>query len=131
MIGQGQVTPRPEKVSAIQEISRPQTKTKLRSFLGTTNYYRKFIPNYSAIAAPLTDKLKNREPNQVRWRESEEQAFHTLKSKLYRFPILRLPDLTKKFVLRTDASDTGLGAVLLQDNMAMRNSQSRTPVGSC
>ena len=116
MIGQGQVTPRPEKVSAIQEISRPQTKKQLRSFLGTTNYYRKFIPNYSAIAAPLTDKLKNREPNQVGWGESEEQAFHTLKTKLNRFPILRLPDLTKKFVLRTDASDTGLGAVLLQEH---------------
>ena len=116
VIGQGKLTPRPEKVSAIQEISRPQTKKQLRSFLGTTNYYRKFIPNYSAIAAPLTDKLKNREPNQVGWGESEEQAFHTLKSKLYRFPILRLPDLTKKFVLRTDASDTGLDAVLLQEH---------------
>ena len=116
VIGKGQLAPRPEKVSAIQEISKPQTKKQLRSFLGTTNYYRKFIPNYSAIAAPLTDKLKNKEPNQVKWERSEEQAFHTLKSKLSNFPILRLPDLTKKFVLRTDASDNGLGAVLLQEH---------------
>ena len=116
VVGNGQLTPRPEKVKAIQEISKPQTKKQLRSFLGTTNYYRKFIPNYSAIAAPLTDRLKNKEPNQVRWDETEERAFHALKLKLCNFPILRLPDLTKKFVLRTDASDTGVGAVLLQEH---------------
>ncbi|XP_041470756.1 uncharacterized protein LOC121420251 [Lytechinus variegatus] len=114
VIGKGELAPRPQKVTAINEISKPQTKKQLRSFLGTTNYYRKFIPNYSAIAAPLTDKLKNSERNQVIWGENEEQAFHTLKSKLSNFPILRLPDLTKKFVLRTDASDNGIGAVLLQ-----------------
>ena len=82
VIGKGQLAPRPEKVTAIKEISKPQTKKQLRSFLGTTNYYRKFIPNYSAIAAPLTDKLRNKEPNQVRWEENADQAFHTLKSKL-------------------------------------------------
>ena len=52
----------------------------------------------------------------MRWDESEERAFHALKSKLCNFPILRLPDLTKKFVLRTDASDTGVGAILLQEH---------------
>ena len=90
-----------------------KTKKQVRSFLGTTNYYRNFIPNYSAIAVPLTDKLKKNEPIQVRWEQSEENAFQALKSKLNNSPILRLPDLSKTFVLRTDASQYGLGAVLL------------------
>ena len=114
VIEEGQVKPRPEKLKAIQEISRPQTKRELRSFLGTTNYYRKFIPNYAAIAAPLTDKTKNAEPNKIRWETNQEKAFTTLKEKLANSPILHLPDLSQDFILRTDASNIGLGAILLQ-----------------
>ena len=114
VIEEGRVRPRPEKLKAIQEISRPQTKRELRSFLGTTNYYRKFIPNYSAIAAPLTDRTKNAEPNKIRWETSQENAFTTLKEKLSNSPILHLPNLSQDFILRTDASNIGLGAILLQ-----------------
>ncbi|XP_041461733.1 uncharacterized protein LOC121413037 [Lytechinus variegatus] len=114
VIEDGTVSPRPEKLKAIQEISRPHTKRELRSFLGMTNYYRKFIPNYSAISAPLTDRTRKDEPNQIRWETNQEQAFNTLKDKLTNPPILHLPDLSTDFILRTDASNVGIGAVLLQ-----------------
>nr|XP_054751019.1 uncharacterized protein LOC129256850 isoform X2 [Lytechinus pictus] len=93
VIGHGQVAPRPEKVTAIQEVKQPKTKKQLRSFLGMMNYYRKFIPNYAAIAVPLTDKTKKLEPNIIKWETSQENAFHALKSKLANPPILHLPDL--------------------------------------
>ena len=120
VIGQGKVSPRPEKLKSIQEITTPQTKRELRSFLGVTNYYRKFIPNYAAIAAPLTDKTKNSEPNKIGWETSQAKAFTTLKEKLANPPVLHLPDLTQDFILRTDASNIGLGAVLLQTHQEER-----------
>ncbi|XP_071797127.1 uncharacterized protein [Asterias amurensis] len=114
VVGKGQLQPRPEKIITIQQAKQPETKKQLRSFLGMTNYYRRFIPNYSAIAVPLTDKTKNNEPTRISWEASQQQAFSTLKDKLTSAPILHLPDLNKEFILRTDASDLGLGAVLLQ-----------------
>ena len=55
-------------------------------------------------------------PNKIEWEESQDLSFQTLKSKLSNAPILHLPDLNKQFILRTDASDTGVGAVLLQEH---------------
>ena len=113
--GQGIVKPKPDKVEAVQQAKRPMTKTQVRSFLGLVGYYRKFIPNFAAVALPLTDCTKKGEPNVLRWNDSLEQSFQTLKGKLATSPILQLPDLNKNFTLRTDASDAGVGAVLLQE----------------
>lgn len=115
VVGNGQLQPNPSKLEAIREAPRPQTKTQLRSLLGLLNYYRSFIPNFAAIASPLTDKTKKGEPNKVIWKESQEVAFKTLKGKLTQAPILHLPDISRQFILRTDASDVGIGAVLLQE----------------
>lgn len=119
IVGHGKVKPNPEKTELLQSTPQPTTKTQVRSFLGMASFYRKFIPNFSEIAVPLTDLTKRGEPNKVRWEACHENAFRTLKSKLSKEPILLLPDLTKQFFLRTDASDVGIGAVLLQevDNM--------------
>ena len=114
VVGRGQVKPRPAKIEAVQKANRPETKSQLRSYLGLTGYYRAYIPNYAIIAAPLTDKTKKGEPNKIRWGESQEIAFESLKNKLVNSPILHLPDLTKPFILRTDASDIGMAAVLMQ-----------------
>ena len=114
-VGQGQLRPVQNKVTAVRDAPRPKTKKQLRSFLGLVGYYRRFIPNFAAIAAPLTDRTKKGEPSLVRWGENEESAFNTLKQKLEREPILHLPDLATPFILRTDASDLGLGAILLQE----------------
>lgn len=86
----------------------------MQSFLGLTGYYRKFIPNYAEIAKPLTDLTKKGQSHIVSWGPTQENAFAVLKDKLAASPILQGPDLTKPFVLRTDASNTSLGTVLLQ-----------------
>ena len=115
VVGQGKLQPQIEKMKSIKEADRPKTKKQLRSFLGLAGYYRRFIPNFAAIAVPLTDLTKANEPNNIKWGESQEIAFNSLKSKLSSSPILHLPDCSKQFVLRTDASNTGVGAVLLQE----------------
>ena len=115
MLGQeGQICPQEEKIKSVQNAPRPKTKKQVKSFLGLTGFYRKFVPNFSAIAVPLSDLTKKGQPNNIRWEESQEKAFTTLKEALVKKPILRLPDLERQFVIRTDASDVGLGAVLLQ-----------------
>lgn len=77
-------------------------------------FYRKFIPNFSAIAIPLLDLTEKGQPNKVKWSDSAQLVFDTLKQLLCAGPILKLPDFRGKFILRTDASGDGIGAVLLQ-----------------
>ncbi len=115
VVGNGYVQPKRDKVESIQNAKRPVTKKQLRSFLGLIGFYRKYIPNFAAVASPLTDKTKKGLPNKIEWGESQEKAFQTLKGKLMQSPILHLPVLRKQFILRTDASDTGVGAVLMQE----------------
>lgn len=79
-------------------------------------YYRKFVPNFSTIAAPLTDLTKKGVPNKFEWKTEQENSFKRIKSMLPFSPILRLPDLTTPFILRTDASNHGIGAVLMQEH---------------
>ena len=105
-----------ENVRKIEGATRPKTKKQVRAFVGLTGYYRDFIPNYAAKAAPLTDLTKKGQPNKVSWEQPQEKAFVTLKRELASEPILHLPDSAKPFVLRTDASDVGIGAVLMQDH---------------
>lgn len=116
VIGKGVLQPQEDKVQKIQDAKRPETKKELRSFLGLAGYYRRFIPNFAAVAAPLTDLTKASEPNHISWGDSQEQAFNTLKMKMISTPILQLPDCQQPFILRTDASNIGIGAVLLQRN---------------
>lgn len=107
--------PLPAKVQSVQSAERPCTKKAVKSFSGVVGFYRKFIPNFSAIAVPLTDLTKKGQPNIVEWGEPQDNAFKTLEARLVGPPILKLPDLDDDFILRTDASDFGLGAVLLQE----------------
>ena len=79
------------------------------------NFYRKYIPHFSEIASPLTDLTKAGKPDKVKWTEDCEKAFNTLKGKLGEKPVVSLPDKELPFVIRTDASNNGMGAVLLQD----------------
>ncbi len=104
-----------DNVEKIKNARRPKTKKEVKAFLGLTGYYREFIPNYAAKAVPLSDLLRKGQPNKIEWGEAQERAYTTLKSELTNSPILHLPDVAKPFVLRTDASDAGVGAVLLQD----------------
>ena len=112
------VRPQEDKVQAVRDAPRPTTKRQMKSFLELAGFYRRFIPNFSSIASPLTDLTKRDGPNSIRdWQDQHEKAFQTLKNRLTSSPILRLPVFRNgtPFVPRTVASDDGIGAVLLQE----------------
>ena len=106
------VTPNPEKTAVIDNFPRPKTVKHVRRFTGMTNYYRKFIPNYAKIVAPLILLLHKN--TKFQWNDDCEQAFVTLKKHLVSDPILRYPDHNKHFYLTTDASKHGLSFILGQ-----------------
>ena len=114
-IGHGIIKPESDKIERLQQAERPKTKKQVRAFLGLAGYYRKFIPNFSEIATPLTNATKKGNPDNVCWTDECEDAFCQLKTKLTSKPVLAIADPGQQFVLRTDASEKGLGAVLLQD----------------
>eukprot|EP00731_Ephydatia_muelleri_P021055 Em0013g782a len=118
VVGKGVVQPEPSKVQAVMNFPIPSTKTQVRGFLGLTGYYRRFIPNYAAMVAILTDLTKKSASVQVQWSEQCNYVFEELKRILCCSPVLRSPDFKKPFVLQTDASDRGVGAVLSQKNEA-------------
>ncbi|GBG91571.1 hypothetical protein CBR_g52605 [Chara braunii] len=98
------------KVASIRDWPRPQSVTEMRSFLGTTGYYRTFVKNYSIVAAPLTNLTHLDTP----WADECEAAFRHLKHALTHYKVLKLPDPDKPFIVTTDASQYGIGAVLAQ-----------------
>lgn len=114
VLGGGLIKPQLSKVEAIQACPPPTTKRGVRSFLGLVGWYRRFIPDFSSRAAVLTDLTCKNAPNKVRWTEACEQAFQDLKGCMCREPVLQSPDFDLPFVVQTDASGVGLGAVLLQ-----------------
>ena len=92
----------------------PTNKKEVQTFLGLTGYYRKFIPQYASVSAPLSDLVRKNRPNKVVWSPECEEAFLSLKQLLCTDPVLRSQDFTKEFIVQTDASERGVGAVLSQ-----------------
>ncbi|XP_075141564.1 uncharacterized protein LOC142217269 [Leptodactylus fuscus] len=117
-VGGGALRPEPEKLDVITSWPTPRTKRQVMSFLGTAGYYRKFVPNYSALAAPLTDLTKKKLPQAVQWTAACEHSFRALKAALASAPVLQAYDESRPLVLQTDASTYGLGAVLSQVDSA-------------
>ena len=112
VIGQTGVKPDEKRVKAVMDYPEPRTTRELKGFLGLAGYYRKFIPNFSKIAKPLTELFKKNVP--YTWNGKTEMAFVTLKSLLTTEPLLQHPDFTRTFVLTTDASNDAIGAILSQ-----------------
>ncbi|KAI3712422.1 hypothetical protein L1987_70978 [Smallanthus sonchifolius] len=102
----------PAKIEAVKNWSTPKTPTETRSFLGLAGYYRHFISNFSNISVPLT--ALTHKGKHYEWGPKQEEAFQTLKHKLCNAPILTLPSGNDDFVVYCDASNQGLGCVLMQ-----------------
>ena len=102
----------PEKISTIQDWPLPQCVTQMRSFLGLASYYRRIIEGFGKIAAPLTKMLENN--CSFVWEDDAINAFAELRTLLANAPILIYPDFNLPFLLDSDASDKGIGAVLSQ-----------------
>ena len=107
------IKPAEDKLRSVKDFPRPKKTKEVQSFLGLCNFYRKFIKDFSIIARPLHDATKK---NNYHWGPAQEEAFLTLKENLISAPLLRHFNPDKGCTLHTDASGTGIGAVLLQEN---------------
>ena len=107
------VTIDPQKVAAVVNWCTPQSVKDLRSFLGLAEYYRKLVRNFGILAKPLTELLKKN--TLFIWTTSHDQSFQALKQALSSSPVLALPDFSKPFRIETDASASGIDAVLTQE----------------
>jgi hypothetical protein len=102
------------KVKAILDWEPPRSVSALRSFLGFTSYYRKFIKNFAKIATPLTNLLK-KSSGTYEWDEVCNEAFETLKAIFVKAPVLKLLDFDKDFEIHSNAFDFAIKGVLVQD----------------
>ena len=112
MVGGGCVAPLTSKVDDILQMPEPQTKKQVQRFLGMTGYYRNFCPNYAQVAAPLTALTSSK--TTFSWTKECQRAYEQLKKLLMAAPVLHVPDFSRPFMLHVDASDVGVGGVLLQ-----------------
>ena len=104
----------PSKTAVVAGWPPPQSKREMQQFLGLANYYRKFVKNFAAIAKPL-HRLTEKNTD-FKWTVECQHAFDVLRACLSSPPVLSYPDYSRRFVLDTDASDIGIGAVLSQED---------------
>ncbi|XP_064461755.1 uncharacterized protein K02A2.6-like [Ornithodoros turicata] len=106
------IKPDPQKIQAIVDAPQPKNVDELKSFLGTCNFVRKFVPGYAMLAEPLHNLTKKSVPWE--WTETVDQAFEHLKLKLAEQPCLAFYDLEAETEVITDASPVGIGGILMQ-----------------
>ncbi|WVZ69477.1 hypothetical protein U9M48_018253 [Paspalum notatum var. saurae] len=112
VITAGHVSTDPSKIEAVAQWPSPKNAKELRSFLGLSGYYRKFVKHYGLLSKPLLNLLKKNVP--FIWTTETDNAFNTLKQALISAPVLALPNFDLPFCIEADACDLGIGAVLTQ-----------------
>ena len=110
IISHNSVAMDPVKIAGVQEWPEPTNKKEVQSFLGFTNFYRRFIKDFSEHARPLFDLTRN--DIKWHWGPSEQSAFDRLKKSVTSAPVLTSPDSTRPFRIEADSSDFATGAVL-------------------
>ena len=113
LISKNGIKTQPKKIEAVKNWPTPTNQTEIRSFLGLAGYYRKFIKNFSTIAAPISSLLQK--GTAIIWTDECAQAFQHLKQLLTEAPILAIADPEQPYTVTTDASDIAIGAVLSQN----------------
>ena len=112
-VKEGRVEPTEKKVTAIKDFPRPKNEKELKRFLGLSGYYRSLVPNYASIAVPLYRLLKKEQV--FLWDGDHQKAFDMIKNVLAEDAARFVPDLNKEFIVKTDASEKGIGAMLVQE----------------
>jgi len=102
----------PAKIEAIVNWPRPTNVSEVRSFLGITGYYRRFVEGFSKLALPIIRLLQK--TNKFEWTTECEDAFQELKKRMVSAPILAIPEGNEGFIIYSDSSRMGLGCVLMQ-----------------
>jgi hypothetical protein len=113
VLSENDISVDPSKVQEVMDWKSPTSVHEVRSFLGLAGYYRRFIPDFSKIAKPMTSLLQK--DHKFVWTEECEAAFCTLRKLLTTAPVLAQPDIEKSFDVFCDASKNGLGCVLMQN----------------
>lgn len=114
--GKGRVKPQASKIEAVRDFPQPLTKKDMRAFLGLVGYYRRFIPQFAAHSAQLTDVTGKKLPDKIVWTEGMMREFEYLKEQLIHSTELHTFKPERETLLHTDASDRGIGGVLIQLN---------------
>nr|GFC05250.1 putative reverse transcriptase domain-containing protein [Tanacetum cinerariifolium] len=104
--------PNPAEIEFVKDWASPKSPTEIHQFLGLAGYYRRFIEGFSKVAKPVTKPTQKKV--EFEWDDKQEAAFQLLKQKLCSAPILALPEGSEDFIVYCDASNKGLGAVLMQ-----------------
>ena len=111
IISEAGISVDPSKIQDVLNWKTPESVSEIRSFLGLAGYYRRFVPDFSKIARPMTELLKK--GVKFVWDDKCEQAFQTLRKLLTSAPVLSQPDITQHFDVYCDASGMGLGYILI------------------
>jgi hypothetical protein len=114
IIGQGQTAINPKKAAAIAEWPTPMSLKEVQSFLGTCNFWQKFIQGFSVITCPLHDLIKKDTPSE--WTAEHQQAFYALKYVIAMAPVLKTPCEDLPYLMEMDTSGVALGTVLSQQH---------------
>ena len=112
IIGQGEIKMDERKLEAIEKWKPPTSVKGIQSFTGFANFYRKFIPDFSNIVAPLNLLTRKGEP--WVWTQLQQRAFERLKHIFSSTPVLQIPDVTHPFSIMTNTSLLATGVVLMQ-----------------